>query len=142
LVSLTTASLAGVEPGDAGAASGLVNVMQQVGAALGLAVLVGVLGAVAGHSQLSSSGAGVATHTLVHGLDVTFAVAALFAVAAFGLVAALVRLPATEPAGVRVVAEAEAEDAEAEEERFEFEVEAAEVCAGDGFEWAGPDLVA
>ena len=43
LVPLTTAGLAGVEPGDAGAASGLVNVMQQVGAALGLAVLVTVL---------------------------------------------------------------------------------------------------
>ena len=140
LVSLTTASLAGVEPGDAGAASGLVNVMQQVGAALGLAVLVGVLGAAAGHSQLSSSGVGVATHTLVHGLDVTFAVAALFALAAFGLVAALVRLPATEPAAVRVVADEE--DEKAEEDGFTFEVDAAEVCAGDCFEWAGPDLVA
>jgi hypothetical protein len=140
LVSLTTASLAGVEPDDAGAASGLVNVMQQVGAALGLAVLVGVLGAVAGHSQLSSSsGAGVATHTLVHGLDVTFAVAALFAVAAFGLVAALVRLPATEPAAARVVAEGEAEAAAGEDG---FEVEAAGACTGDCFEWADPDLVA
>ena len=144
LVSLTTASLAGVEPEDAGAASGLVNVMQQVGAALGLAVLVGVLGAVAGHSQLSSSsGAGVATHTLVHGLDVTFAVAALFAVAAFGLVAALVRLPATEPATATVVAEADAEaDAEAGEDGFGLEVEAAEARTGDCFEWADHDLVA
>jgi hypothetical protein len=99
-----------------------------------------VLGAAAGHSQLSSSAAGVATHTLVHGLDVTFAVAALFAVAAFGLVAALVRLPATEPAAVRVVADEE--DENAEEDGFTFEVDAAEVCAGDCFEWAGPDLVA
>ncbi len=41
-VSLTTAGLAGVAPSDAGAASGLINVMQQLGAALGLAVLVTV----------------------------------------------------------------------------------------------------
>ena len=43
-VPLTTAALDGVEPADAGAASGLVNVMQQVGGSLGLAVLVTVFG--------------------------------------------------------------------------------------------------
>jgi predicted MFS family arabinose efflux permease len=135
LVSLTTASLAGVEPGDAGAASGLVNVMQQVGAALGLAVLVTVLGAAAGHSQLSAGGAGVATHTLVHGLDVTFGVAALFAVVAFGLVAALVRLPAAERAEVGSVAGDGRDESE-------YEFEEAELVDGEGFEWVGPDMVA
>ena len=39
-VALTSASLAEVARSDAGAASGLVNVSQQIGAALGLAVLV------------------------------------------------------------------------------------------------------
>ena len=58
LVTLTSASLAGVEPRDAGAASGLVNVIQQVGAALGLAVLVTVFGAVTDQTQL---GAGSST---------------------------------------------------------------------------------
>ena len=43
-VPLTLASLAGVAPRDSGAASGLVNVMQQVGGALGLSVLVTVFG--------------------------------------------------------------------------------------------------
>jgi EmrB/QacA subfamily drug resistance transporter len=43
-VPLTTAALDGVAPEDAGAASGLVNVMQQLGGSLGLAVLVTVFG--------------------------------------------------------------------------------------------------
>ncbi len=124
LVTLTTASLAGVEPGDAGAASGLVNVMQQVGAALGLAVLVTVLGAAAGHSQLSGATHAVPTG-LVHGLDVTFGVAALFATAAFVLVAALVRLPGA--GNAEVVHDDDAE---------------VELVDGEGFEWMDPELVA
>ena len=43
-VPLTTASLSGVAPEDSGAASSMVNVMQQVGGAVGLAVLVAVYG--------------------------------------------------------------------------------------------------
>src|SRR6185436_9749864 len=37
---LTTAGIAGVAPGDAGAASGLLNVSQQLGGSLGLAILI------------------------------------------------------------------------------------------------------
>src|SRR6202167_683171 len=98
LVPLTQAGLAGVEPADAGAASGLVNVTQQVGAALGLAVLVTVLGVAAGHVQLRAGGA--ATATVIHGLDVTFAVGALFGLAGLALVALLVHLPAAARAPV------------------------------------------
>lgn len=39
LVPVTVTAIAGIEPGQAGVASGLVNTSQQVGAALGLAVL-------------------------------------------------------------------------------------------------------
>jgi EmrB/QacA subfamily drug resistance transporter len=121
LVSLTTASLAGVAPGDAGAASGLVNVLQQVGAALGLAILVTVFGATAGHAQLGA-GEG-ATPSLIHGLDVTFGVGALFGLVALCMVALLVRLPAAAPA-------------------VDEPLGTGELADGQDFVWAEPDLVA
>ena len=132
LVPLTTASLSGVEPGDAGAASGLVNVIQQVGAALGLAVLVTVLTAAAGHSQL---GAGVgARASLVHGLDVAFGAGALFGLVALIMVATLVHLPAASAAAAAEgAADALGEVADGEE---------AELVDGEGFAWADPELVA
>jgi EmrB/QacA subfamily drug resistance transporter len=124
MVPLTTAGLSGVEPADAGAASGLVNVTQQVGAALGLAVLVTVLGVAAGHAQLKA-GVG-ATATLVHGLDVTFGVGALFGLAALAMVALLVHLPAA--AGVAVPASGERE--------------VLALAEGEDLEWSNPELVA
>jgi EmrB/QacA subfamily drug resistance transporter len=97
-VSLTSASLADVESGDAGAASGLVNVTQQLGAALGLAVLVTLFGAVTKHAQLGGRvGAGGVAHlhkVLVHGVDDVFAGGIVFTVAALVLIATFVRTPA------------------------------------------------
>src|SRR5579863_8264798 len=96
-VSLTSASLADVEPRDAGAASGLINVTQQLGAALGLAVLVTVFGAVTKHAQLGGRGASAVIHTrqvVVHGVDDVFAVGIVFTVAALVLIAIFVRKPA------------------------------------------------
>lgn len=43
-IPLTSSGIAGVERGDAGAASGLVNVAHQMGASLGLAILITVFG--------------------------------------------------------------------------------------------------
>jgi hypothetical protein len=42
---LTAAGIAGVEPADAGAASGVTNVAHQIGGSLGLAILVAVFAA-------------------------------------------------------------------------------------------------
>ena len=85
-VSLTTAGLHGVDPADAGAASGLINVAQQLGAALGLAVLVSVY-------DSAKTGTGLS----IHGLDVAFGVATAFAFAALLVVASFVRTPAPKP---------------------------------------------
>ncbi|MGD0879959.1 MAG: MFS transporter [Acidimicrobiales bacterium] len=126
LVSLTTASLSGVDPGDAGAASGLVNVVQQVGAALGLAVLVTVLDAASGRAPLGSGGN--PTASLVRGLDVTFGVAALFGMAALVMVALMVHLP---PAGVHDGPTTIG----ARQQEFEL-------VDGEGFEWPDPEWAA
>ncbi len=97
-VSLTSASLVDVDPHDAGAASGLVNVTQQLGAALGLAVLVSVFGVLTHHVALGGANATPASQAaLVHGLDQVFGIGALFTVAAIALVAIFVR-PAPRPA--------------------------------------------
>jgi EmrB/QacA subfamily drug resistance transporter len=129
LVTLTSASLAGVAPEDAGAASGLVNVMQQVGAALGLAVLVTVLGTASGHVQLGATRTAAATASLLHGLDVTFGVGALFGVVALLMVVTLIHLP-------RVVAPKRLVPGELEG------VADGELVDGEGFEWMDPELVA
>jgi predicted MFS family arabinose efflux permease len=84
-VPLTSAGLAGVEPHEAGAASGLVNVAQQLGGSLGLAVLVTVFGTASRNTaQAAESGASrvdVTTQAFVSGADAAFlAAAALLAV--------------------------------------------------------------
>lgn len=61
-LSLTNAALHGVDQQDAGAASGMVNAMQQLGGTLGLAILVTVFGSAAtaaGGSELHAFTAGV-----------------------------------------------------------------------------------
>jgi EmrB/QacA subfamily drug resistance transporter len=83
LVALTSASLADVEPEIAGAASGLVNVSQQLGAAVGLAVLVTVFNSVAGHAQLVPGSTPLAA---VHALRDVFAASGVFALAGLATV--------------------------------------------------------
>jgi hypothetical protein len=92
-VPLTATALTGVAQADAGAASGMVNVMQQVGGALGLAVLVTVFGS-ASRSAVSPAGASVAEraqHAFVVGADRGFLVAASFLAATVVLVLLLIR---------------------------------------------------
>ena len=96
-VTLTTASLAGVSGADAGAASGLVNVTQQLGGTVGVAVLVTVFGSAAKHAA-SHPVAGLgqlaqANHAFVYAADRAFVAATLFLLAAIALLAVIIRTP-------------------------------------------------
>jgi EmrB/QacA subfamily drug resistance transporter len=94
-VPLTTASLAGVRPQESGAASSMVNVMQQLGGSVGLAVLVAVYGTAIRDSQAHPvaglSGAAFHAHVLAHGMSTAFTLAAIFDLAALVVIAALLR---------------------------------------------------
>ena len=110
-VSLTTASLTEVEPADAGAASGLINVTQQLGAALGLAVLVTAFDALAGpggSAGLATASGAVRAH-LVHAMDLTFGIGVLFTLAALVIVALAVRMPSGSESPATAGAELELE---------------------------------
>ena len=78
-VPLTMASLAGVRPEDSGAASSMVNVMQQVGGSLGLAILVTVYASATG----GAAGRGrTGPAAVVHGMASAFGAATIFDVCA------------------------------------------------------------
>jgi MFS family permease len=94
-VPLTSAALSGVDPAHAGAASGLVNVMQQLGGSLGLAVLVTVYGSssrdAVQHPSAGASAAQQAQHVFVTGADHAFLTAALFLLVTLPLVGFAIR---------------------------------------------------
>jgi EmrB/QacA subfamily drug resistance transporter len=94
-VPLTAASLAGVRPQDSGAASSMVNVMQQVGGSLGLAVLVAVFGTAyrnsLAHPVAGLSGTVWRHQVLAHGMSEAFGLAAIFDLVALLLVIVTLR---------------------------------------------------
>jgi MFS family permease len=101
-VPISIAALAGIQPHEAGLASGLINTNQQIGGAIGLAILTTVA-----TTRTDDQIAAGATHpaALVSGFQLAFWVAAAFSV--IGLLTTLVVLkrddlrtePAAEPSG-------------------------------------------
>ena len=94
-VPLTSAGLHAVEPRHAGAASGLVNVAQQLGGSLGLAVLVTVFGRASQRAaETADAGAvhaGMSTHMFVAGADAAFMASAVLLAATVVVVGLLLR---------------------------------------------------
>ena len=102
---LTASGVAGVEPEDAGAASGLVNVAHQLGGSLGLGVLVTVFA--------SASPAGLGPREVIAGrIASSLTVGAAMLALALAVVIALIRTPRQmrEPGYARETEEAVAEE--------------------------------
>jgi MFS family permease len=100
------AAMSDVDPAESGLASGVVNTSFMMGGALGLAALASI--ASSRTSSLRASGDGPLA-ALVGGYHAAFLVGALFAVAAAGLGAALLRTRHQAPAHVGAPAMAEAD---------------------------------
>ena len=98
LVPLTTAGIAGVDADDAGAASGLVNVAQQLGGSLGLGILVTVFAA-ASHGRTPRRPEPVRparspSRDLAHAVATSLNGSAVFLALALVVVVAVMRAPA------------------------------------------------
>jgi EmrB/QacA subfamily drug resistance transporter len=95
-VPLTSTALAGLAPADAGAASGLVNVMQQLGGTLGVAILVTIFGSAsrdAARHPIAGTAIQQAHHNFVAGADRAFLASAVFLIAAIGLITVAIQTP-------------------------------------------------
>jgi hypothetical protein len=101
LVPLTTAGIAGVRPDDAGAASGLVNVAQQLGGSLGLGILVTVFAA-ASHVALPHPTGGSSLHSaaqqqLAYAIGRALTGSAVFLALGLVVVVGVMRTPRSAP---------------------------------------------
>jgi EmrB/QacA subfamily drug resistance transporter len=94
-VPLSSTALAGVPNHDAGAASALVNTMQQVGGSLGVAFLNTI--ATSATASYAIAHGGPSPAAVVHGFTSAFAISVGLLVAAFVVVAWLVRTPGERP---------------------------------------------
>jgi predicted MFS family arabinose efflux permease len=98
-LSLSTIILSGVPRQDSGAASGLLQAMQQVGGTLGLAILVTVFGTTsrnaAHHPLAGASPQTQAHHALAHGIASAFTAATLYSACA--LLAAILLITTKKP---------------------------------------------
>ncbi|WCB92506.1 putative MFS-type transporter EfpA [Baekduia alba] len=102
LTPLTAAGIAGVQPDDAGAASGVVNVAHQLGGSLGLGILVTVF------ASAQRSAGGSASHALAHAVSSAVAGSAIFLALGLSVVLLVMRAPLPSVAVARIRARAAA----------------------------------
>jgi hypothetical protein len=116
-VAVTVVAVSGVEDGDSGAASGMLNVTQQVGGSLGLSILVTVFGTASRHEADHQIPAFLASATpemkrafattrhlpaafadkiLAHGISAAFQVGVIFAIVALTVAVVVIRAKASD----------------------------------------------
>jgi EmrB/QacA subfamily drug resistance transporter len=88
---ITVTILAGVQRQDSGAASSLLQAMQQVGGTLGLATLVTVFGVATHHAKVAAGAQHLALPVFAHGVRVDFATSVILAVIGLGVAAFVLR---------------------------------------------------
>jgi Na+/melibiose symporter-like transporter len=71
-VPVMIASLTGVQPADAGVASGLINTSRQIGGSIGLAAITTIAATASGHYASSHAVPAVSAPALTHGFQVAF----------------------------------------------------------------------
>ncbi|HWX09041.1 MAG TPA: hypothetical protein VNY33_03595, partial [Gaiellaceae bacterium] len=92
-IPLTASGLAGVPAGDAGAASGLVNVAHQLGGSVGLGVLVSVFAA-AGHAHTRHlASISQNANDLAHAISMPLTASVVFLALALAVVLLVMRRP-------------------------------------------------
>jgi EmrB/QacA subfamily drug resistance transporter len=103
---LTAAGIAGVAQGDAGAASGLLNVAQQLGGSLGLGILITVFASAtrtaAAHPLAGASAHAEASHELAHAVGSSLTGSAILLALALAVVVVVMRRPAAATAAVAI----------------------------------------
>ncbi|HEY6763102.1 MAG TPA: MFS transporter [Baekduia sp.] len=102
LTPLTAAGIAGVQPDDAGAASGVVNVAHQLGGSLGLGILVTVF------ASAQRSAGGTSVHALAQAVSSAVTGSAIFLALGLAIVLLVMRAPMPSLAAARIRARAAA----------------------------------
>ncbi|HET7043682.1 MAG TPA: DHA2 family efflux MFS transporter permease subunit [Gaiellaceae bacterium] len=106
-VPVTIAGLTGVQPADAGVASGLVNTSRQIGGSVGLAAVTTIAATATGHYASSHAVLASSAPALTHGFQVAFYALIGVALAGAALAAVFVEsrprsMPAAEPVAAEV----------------------------------------
>lgn len=97
---VTATILAGVRREESGAASSLLQTMQQVGGTLGLAVLVTIFGAATHHASVAAGSSHLALPLLSHGVRTAFVASVVFAGVAIAVAALVLRTRPTRRDGL------------------------------------------
>ena len=106
-VPVTIASLTGIQPADAGVASGLINTSRQIGGSIGLAAVTTIAATATSHYAHNDAALALSSPALTHGFQIAFYTLVGLALAGAAIAAAFIQskpkaAPKAEPIGAEV----------------------------------------